>query len=615
MPAVNPIGIAKNTFGSFLPSTSLFIPEIQRPFAWEDDQIKDYVRDVKGVLQLRTKHPDRSLEHFFGTFVLQRGLDLRGESVIDGQQRITAVNLTLGLLKAEMERQIVLIQGAGGPQVTGLVGRLTGHVSSLEPCLRCPPDVHNNLRNRLIPSPEIANTFNSFVTSGDGVVAGEQSGPAIKLRSCAETIQEHLIADDELYLGKQSAEKVDHLINLKSVILESLLFVVVTTQSADASYDLFTSLNATGKPLNAIDLLKVWAISASVGSAHEDFVTQVTRKMATPRDESDKPEAYLEKFFHARTYYGKVRTSPPKAFVEDVRKAIFKDPIYVDAALATSNMPNKLKSELEIAADWRDIYYKLISKPAESPYQGVSPFETQRLVSLLGGSLKHTLAVPMLMVAAAKLNSHDFFELVHLVERLFFRVKQICRKRESHLSKLYAKWMELIDLGLHDIKIVKDEANKLIKDHASDELFAMDLLSELKYGDPSVKYFLWMLDLYAAKPAPAPLATDLSELTIEHIAPQSLRNDPIELQNAGINDQEDIDRLGNLCLLTMPENNDLSDHNFSEKKRIVASWPHEPFCQLTRIVFLQNTNNSWGSQNMANREFDLVTRAKQVFSF
>jgi len=514
-----------------------------------------------------------------------------------------------------MERQIVLIQGAGGPQVTGLVGRLTGHISSLEPCLRCPPDANNNLRNRLIPSPEIASTFNSFVTSGDGVVASEQSGPAIHLRSCAETIQEHLIADDELYLGKQSAEKVDHLINLKSVILESLLFVVVRTQSADASYDLFTSLNATGKPLNAMDLLKVWAISASVGSAHEDFVTKVTRKMATPRDRSDEPEAYLEKFFHARTYYGKVRTSPPKAFVEDVRKAIFKDPIYVDAALATSNMPNKLKSELQIAADWRDIYYQLISKPAESPYQGVSPFNTQRLVSLLGGSLKHTLAVPMLMVAAAKLNSHDFFELVQLVERLFFRVKQICRKRESHLSKLYAKWMELIDLGQHDIKIVKVGANKLIKDHASDELFAMDLVSELKYGDPSVKYFLWMLDLYAAKPAPAQLATDLSELTIEHIAPQSLRNDPIELQNAGINDPEDIDRLGNLCLLTMPENNYLGDHNFSEKKKIVASWPYQPFCQLTRIVFLQNTSNSWGSQDMVNREIDLVTRAKQVFSF
>jgi hypothetical protein len=615
VPAINPINIKKDVFGAFLPATKLFIPEIQRPFAWSDDQIKDYIRDVKQLLHLRTQSPQLPLEHFFGTIVIQSGLDPRGEAIIDGQQRITAISLTLGLLMAEMENLIKVIEGAGGPQVTGLVGRLKGHIPPLETCLRCPPDVNNNVRNRLIPSPEIARTFNSFVTCGDGVEASEQNGPAIKLRSCAEMIQLELIANNALYLTKQSAEKVDHLINLKSVIFESLLFVVVTTQSADASYDLFTSLNATGKPLNAIDLLKVWAISATVGSPHEQFVTDVTRVMATPRDENDKPEDYLAKFFQARTHYGKVRTSPPKLFVEDVRKAIFKDPIYADPALATSNLQNEIKFELQIASDWRETYYKLISNPADSPFPGATGFERQRLMSLLGGSLKHTLAVPFLMVAAAKLNSQDFFELVHLVERLFFRVKQICRKKESHLSKLYAKWMDLIDLGLYDIKTVKDDANKLIKSEASDDVFTMALITELKYGDPKIKYFLWMLDLYLAKPAPAQLATDLSELTIEHIAPQALRNDPIELQNAGINDAEDIHKLGNLCLLTMPENNELSDHNFSEKKRIVASWNHEPFCQLTRVVYIQHPSNTWGSQDMVTREFDLANRAKQVFSF
>jgi len=615
MPAVNPIGIAKNTFASFLPANTLFIPEIQRPFAWTDDQIKDYVRDVRQLVQLRCESPQRPLEHFFGTIVLQSLLDDRGLAIIDGQQRITAVSLTLGLLKSEIEKLITTIEGAGGPQVEGLVSRLQGHIPQLETCLRCPPDINNKTRNRLIPSPEISSTFDSYVNGGDGLVNDEQSGPAIKLRSCAETILAELIADDELYAKKDLAEKVDHLIILKSVILESLLFVVVTTQSPDASYDLFISLNATGKPLNAIDLLKVWAISASIGSANEQFVTKVTREMATPRDEDDKPEAYLEKFFHARTHYGKVKTAPPKAFVEDIRKHIFRDPIYASPALATDDLKQKIKSELQVASDWRPDYYKLVSKPADSPYAGAGPFEVECLRSLLGGSLKHTLAIPMLLVAKSKLNSTDFFELVHLVERLFFRVKQICRRKESKLQQLYAKWMDLIDHGLYDFSIVKDDANKLIQDQAKDELFASELISELRYGHGSVKYFLWMLDLYQANPAPNRAGVQLSRFTHEHIASQSLGDDPIEMQNAGINDVDDLDRLGNLCLLTGRENTELSNHKFSEKKKIAASWNRRLDADLSHKVFLANPSNSWGSQDIADREMELVSLAKQVFSF
>lgn len=102
VPALHPIKAIKATFLSLLPQQRLFIPELQRPFVWKKDRINDFIKDVMQLVTLQSSQPQTRVEHFFGTVVLQNTLDPRGIAIIDGQQRLTAVNLILGLLKAEM---------------------------------------------------------------------------------------------------------------------------------------------------------------------------------------------------------------------------------------------------------------------------------------------------------------------------------------------------------------------------------------------------------------------------------------------------------------------------------------------------------------------------------
>ena len=619
MPSLHPISMKKETFLSLLPQQRLFIPELQRPFTWGEDQINDFVKDVLHLVKLQQNHGQVQVEHFFGTVVLQNTLDSRGIAIIDGQQRLTAVSLTLGLLKAEMIKLKALVQGAGGPQVAGLVSRLDGNMPQFDVCLLRPPDINNNVLNALLPSPEILLTFNSLISGGDGKIPTENAGPAMKLRDCAEILQTDLIAPQGFYDGLGLADKVTHLLAVKFAILESLLFVAVTTQSADSSYDLFESLNATGEPLNAVDLLKIWVMAKTFNDPNSPKITQIMHEIATPPTKDEKPTYYLYHFFQARTSGNTPNKSTPKRFVSEVRKYIFRDPSLNDAHLAASNLQSKIYDECLLLEQWRPHYLKLMSSPAESPIPSASLYQLDRLNELMR-TLKHVTALPLFIVAAAKLSLSDFYELVHLVERLFFRVKIICRKRETYLKALYSPWMQQLQDGTFNMVNAKKEANNLIKNEANDVLFSTSLISELtgEGNRGNLRYFLWLMDIYSANPAPRQVTIDRSTMTIEHIQPQSLLNDPVAMALAGINDSEDIQRLGNLCLLTIQENAALSDNSFSDKRAMVASWLGQIkhlTCALSRSVYEQHPSNTWTTSDIVTREQSITQHACKVFSF
>lgn len=81
-------------FEEFLsqPKTSFLIPVYQRNYDWQDEQCKEFLKDIE---LLATRERD---SHFMGSIVYIKGDDrealesgLKEYIVIDGQQRITAI--------------------------------------------------------------------------------------------------------------------------------------------------------------------------------------------------------------------------------------------------------------------------------------------------------------------------------------------------------------------------------------------------------------------------------------------------------------------------------------------------------------------------------------------
>lgn len=62
-----------------------YIPNYQRKYSWEDDELTDFLSDMESIL-------DSNQKHFFGQIVVHDDQGANKKYIIDGQQRtITSV--------------------------------------------------------------------------------------------------------------------------------------------------------------------------------------------------------------------------------------------------------------------------------------------------------------------------------------------------------------------------------------------------------------------------------------------------------------------------------------------------------------------------------------------
>ena len=269
------------------------------------------------------------------------------------------------------------------------------------------------------------------------------------------------------------------------------------------------------------------------------------------------------------------------------------------------NLDQRIAMHVSTMADWRGNWTKL--QRGELPYTGTkSPFDVERFKGLVKDDLKHVLPIPLFMQASAHLSLDEFTKLVHLIEKVFFRYKTICNGPVGDLEHAYQEAARAIDTnGALDLNAFAAKLQTLINQHCPDPIFEANLDLKLSYekGAGRVKYFLTMLDLYRANPAPARLALKPLNFSIEHIDPQN----PAD----GRQISEDlVHMIGNLCLLTPEENVGVGNKPFIQKKAILrngkdlkANWSQDVFSQ-----------NIWDDAAVMARREALYKSAMKVFT-
>ena len=92
----------------FMQPQRLLVPRIQRPYVWnEEQQWEPLWRDVERVATRLLRQPMTAQQpHFLGAVVFQQLFsptsDLQQRTVIDGQQRLTTLQLLLDALHGEI---------------------------------------------------------------------------------------------------------------------------------------------------------------------------------------------------------------------------------------------------------------------------------------------------------------------------------------------------------------------------------------------------------------------------------------------------------------------------------------------------------------------------------
>lgn len=222
----------------------LLVPLFQRPYVWnEENQWAPLWADVIRVANRRHSRPNEKLSpHFLGAVVLQQASGAVGSMqqwvVIDGQQRLTTLQLLLDALQIELE--------AVGAMLPAL--RIEDLVCNKEQYRSQPED-----RFKVWPTNRDRSAFNEVMASEGPIDYGSLVHRGERLVEA----HHYFATQSRNWLESNGPEEVaSRAIALEHTVRELLQLVVIELTADENAQEIFETLNARGAQLTAADLIK-----------------------------------------------------------------------------------------------------------------------------------------------------------------------------------------------------------------------------------------------------------------------------------------------------------------------------------------------------------------------
>lgn len=589
------------------------VPRYQRAYAWEDEAVGYFVHDVEAMLE----HDAGQTSHFFGGVVCIQLTDhqkVRPTSyeVVDGQQRLATLMLALACVVQVAED---LIKRCGKKEPTVAASARTLRDEIVENSLTWKDsDVAagtSTVRRRMTLSLADDDVFGALVM--------RQKVPAPTRESHTLLIEAHkaLLEMTESYVGIRGKlkDRLDRLIRLRQALLDDAHLIHIVSKERTQAYRLFSVLNHRGESLSDADLLRSRSLELLEGfPAEQEAAAKLWDELLS------HPGREVERFFQA--IYPSVTGKRAQG---DLFEALEKR--FLPELSATAGDAQEIVDRVEWFRNEFLLYTALVDGDWPFPRQSggqkqVNRWQKERLRRLTV-TLRHDLALPLLLAGARCLSEKDFAALVYMLEIFAFRYKIICGAHATKPSNIYYEHARLMreatKTSPYTLKRIKSELRALITDKAGDLLFKQLLLEKLRYSNSSqrvnIREFLTILEDHRgwlAKPAskqpgakPKPSMTkviDIDEATIEHIYPQnaaSAHKDPAL--------EPGKHWLGNLTFFGPKDNSDTGNKPFSVKR--TTSYPGSDIGMTSDLASLAQ----WTRAEFDARETDLLDDAARVF--
>jgi Protein of unknown function DUF262/Protein of unknown function (DUF1524)/Restriction Enzyme Adenine Methylase Associated len=221
----------------------LVVPLFQRPYVWnEESQWAPLWLDLIRIAERMMAAPEtKPTPHFLGAVVLQQLQTTTGSlqvrTIIDGQQRLTTLQLLLDALHAELD-------ACGAAQPAKRMETLVHNDESYRE--------HDEDRFKVWPTNRDRPSFNAVMSAPTPVDYGSlgYSGRLVEAhRFFAETAREWLLAEGPDQVGVRASA-------IELTAREHLQIVVIDLTADENAQEIFETLNARGAQLTAADLIK-----------------------------------------------------------------------------------------------------------------------------------------------------------------------------------------------------------------------------------------------------------------------------------------------------------------------------------------------------------------------
>ncbi len=585
------------------------VPKYQRNYAWDETELSDFWDDIEKCFIARQNGSPK--HHFFGGVVSIKQ-EISGSArqlfdLIDGQQRMATFILFMSALISETKATAEEADNANDTANKDLAESRVDRLVKLY--IKFEDEINRELIevDRLELSLPDKQFFKDIVND-NSPAADRDSHKRVKYAYDLMQKKIHEILESQTTI----TDKLDCLDRFHQIVLQDCTIIHIVTDTKDEAYRLFQVLNDRGTCLTEGDLLKARTLELLDSDTHadkQDSVLNCWNKILA--DHPDDTEKFL------RWYFASVKGKRPSKtdLFDDFLKAFFpqhtKEVADITEADATSILNSVKLLEKEVLT-----MRKLIE--GEWPYESTvqSPAWNKERLRLLIVDLKHTHSMPFIL-AACKLDHQKFSQLVHLVERFFFRYKVICNAHIGPLTKIYLEEAQLIraNPSNYNVSSFANKVRTLQNSKARDNLFRSELPRELVYSknksNKVLKYFLmtaehyyrWYLDGHNGNPTcmdPTRLF-DYANTTIEHIYPQNASGTGVDAALEPVKHT-----LGNLSFLGPGDNNLVGNDDFATKQPTL-----EQSSVLMNNKIAEKT--TWDLATVNARTTELIDLALNVF--
>jgi hypothetical protein len=584
------------------------VPKYQRAFAW-DDEISDFIRDLRELYLERVKGAPNAKRHFFGGLVSVNQIAPgtatgRVYDVVDGQQRLATFILTIALLIKGLRD--LASQAKDASDLITATGSESHADTTRDDYLEYKEVVSGGVQQRLRLT--LSRADQSFF---EDVIKGANLQPAReshrRLQNAWTRIGKELI-DPILYEANlPPSVKLEKLLCLRSCVTEDCYLIHIVSDDRNEAYQLFSVLNDRGKTLSDGDLLRSYTMELLEN--HQSLQMRIEQSWDEILSYS---ESQIEDFL--RTYYASHQgeRAPKRDLADSFYQRFFGYP-HRPFDMSQIQSASVVKDRIEGMQRERRVFSEL--SEGSWPYEEsvVSPWERDRLLRLVK-VLRHSLCFPLLLSCKECLMEKDFYRMISLLERLVFRYIYIIGGHPGKLSDIYYA---------HAIRIRENPANYKIehleKDlldfqmkEASDALFEANLGLRLAYNRSAarvIKHFLTTIEDHlkwfnnGAPGRPKPDLTkifDLEQISIEHVYPQNPATPVPALDHL----KQDI---GNLTFWAPNDNRAAGNVSFVAKKDRYK----DSMILLTQEI---SSLSVWNVNAVMARRSRLVEIAKKVFT-
>lgn len=522
------------------------IPPYQRPYSWEKGNVEQLLDDVWEAYEADDE------EYFIGSLItIERTKGILYD-VVDGQQRLTTLNLIFAKLRDKINDPYAMVD--------------------LEARVRLPKKNKNDeSKPRLTLRSRDQAFYLKHVLDNQPVTAVQKSELEKTQDKPKLNILENIDAIDRFCEGKD--EKTIQA--FKDYLLDHVFVVLVATQSTKSAYRLFNVLNARGMPLSNADLIKNLLFAQLTGGRNSEELEERWLEL-----EEIIGIDRLDQFFaHHRSSILAIKSR--KSLHEEFEPLITKsmDPFtFLDEITASAkNYLRILQANFDDSAALRSL--RSLHRVAFEEW--IPP-----LLAFLNN--------PVLGMTEA--------EFIVFLEKITY---QNWVRRLAFTARLTV-YFQLIN-AIRDGKNA-EEVIAVFHTSANNIEFKALLDGEV-YGRPFAHAVLMRLE--EADQDESVTKTYRGKITIEHVLPQALKDAYWVDRFTEEEHRVCVHRLGNLALLAGTKNYRAQYFSFDKKKQIYAEKNKIVSFDTTKEILAVD---QWTSEQILVRQENLIHKAMNVWA-